>query len=474
MRSLDNNLPLKGVEVGELGVKMGYNGLDNGYATFDHVRIHRMNLLMKHATVTRDGLYAANQHRDQLVYGRMLGGRIHLLLQCAFQFAQATTITARYSVVRRQGYGPYNKNGPEKTILHYGSQQYRLMSIIAKSYAVLFTWQVTVPVYKDMLERLVKNDHSALPHVHALSCGLKAWAAQNSFEGAEEARKMCGGHGYSVMSGLLAIIGNLGATCTLEGENWVMWQQTASYLVKGLSTNKLPAGMEYLGSYYSDRSDRLTAPCSAHSDDFLSSDTVRRVFEHRAACLIFEICAILSTSSLPKPEAWDKYMMLVRCVLVLFTWLTLQRSLIQAACAHIELYVLNAFISIVSNVSDRTIRTPLQDLLILFALTTIITPPAYSPTFFLDNYLSAVQRREILEQIDYLLKRLVPNIIGLTDAWNFSDANLASAIGCYDGNAHERLIRWARQLPINSKNTHVKLLDEIDTKSTGGPAQAKL
>jgi acyl-CoA oxidase len=52
-------------------------------------------------------------------------------------------------------------------------------------------------------------------------------------------------------------------------------------------------------------------------------------------------------------------------------------------------------------------------------------------------------------QINELLDQLAPEAIALTDAWDFSDASVASAIGMKDGNVYERLMSWTRQLPTN-------------------------
>ena len=49
---------LPGVETGDIGPKIGYNNMDNGYARFDNVRIPRRNMAMRFATVDEDGNYA--------------------------------------------------------------------------------------------------------------------------------------------------------------------------------------------------------------------------------------------------------------------------------------------------------------------------------------------------------------------------------------------------------------------------------
>jgi acyl-CoA oxidase len=61
-----------------------------------------------------------------------------------------------------------------------------------------------------------------------------------------------------------------------------------------------------------------------------------------------------------------------------------------------------------------------------------------------NTHLSYMRRR-----IDGLLEVLLPDVIALADAWSFSEASLASALGCRDGDVYTRLLAWIRQLPIN-------------------------
>ena len=135
---------------------------------------------------------------------------------------------------------------------------------------------------------------------------------------------------------------------------------------------------------------------------------------------------------IPKSEAWNTHMLI----------------LIRAAHAHISYFVLDSFYTGLSLVGDANVKEVLTELCHLFALTQLYpqtTSSASVPALSLSPESSIVAA----EEINRLLDALTPNAIALTDAWDFSDASLASAIGCADGNVYKRLMSWTRQLPIN-------------------------
>jgi hypothetical protein len=54
---MDDHTLLPGIETGDIGPKIGYNNMDNGYARFDNVRIPRRNMAMRFAMVDEEGNY---------------------------------------------------------------------------------------------------------------------------------------------------------------------------------------------------------------------------------------------------------------------------------------------------------------------------------------------------------------------------------------------------------------------------------
>lgn len=279
IRSLTTGANLPGIETGDIGLKMAFNTTDMGYATFTHVRIPRTNMLMGNAQVHRDGSYTKSQHA-KLAYSTMLYTRTLIAQTVAYQLAQAVVIASRFSVVREQGVGMESdaERGREWPIINYQSQKYRILSLMAQAYALDFAAKTCNNLYQEILARQKEGDHSTLPYGHAITAALKAYATQVAFDGAEDARKCCGGYGYSVLSGFPAIVGTLAPMPTLEGENWVMYQQTARYLMKAATVvleNKsegLHEGVRYVAS------PRQLA-CPLKGNEFLDADKQVEVFQ---------------------------------------------------------------------------------------------------------------------------------------------------------------------------------------------------
>ena len=63
--------------------------------------------------------------------------------------------------------------------------------------------------------------------LHAISSGLKAYLSSTSERFSQVCRVACGGHGYLIASGIKSINNMLDAGCTYEGDNSVLYQQTA-------------------------------------------------------------------------------------------------------------------------------------------------------------------------------------------------------------------------------------------------------
>ena len=55
IRNYEDHLPMKGIKVGDIGPKIGYNSKDNGWLILDQVRIPRKNMLCRFSAIEQDG-----------------------------------------------------------------------------------------------------------------------------------------------------------------------------------------------------------------------------------------------------------------------------------------------------------------------------------------------------------------------------------------------------------------------------------
>ncbi|PYH82453.1 acyl-CoA oxidase [Aspergillus uvarum CBS 121591] len=454
IRNISDSTPIKGVTLGDLGLKMAYNGTCNGYAHFNLLRVPGSSLLAAHAQVLPDGTYVRNEagapeNLAKQSYATMLEVRRVVIHWAAFGLAQPLTVATRYAVVREQGALMFSQpTVPEVAILEYKTQHQRLLTLISQAYAILFASKELDDCFEEYQQEKREGKLGRLSSIHAVSAGLKAWATQAVAAGAEEARKMCGGHGYLVISGLPEMVATACAAATFEGENYVMWQQTLRYLFKQIGvlqagkmldcdmTESLSGYQKWLQvkeevSHLLPESDQLSEPA-----------TLLKIFKHHFHRLLSAAHFFYSqqTRTSSPAEAWNASL----------------TRLLPAAHAYIEYLVLKFMQRRVAVVGQAqpSLLPVLSRLTELFALTTITNPgPSFTSTSFAeDHILTADHFLQMRARIDELLAALLPDIIALTDAWDFTDASLCSALGCRDGNVYQRLMSWTKQLPVNQQD----------------------
>merc|ERR1712176_608160 len=93
VRDLATHKPMPGITVGDIGPKMGYNGVDNGFLRFDHVRIPREALLQRYTKVTRDGEYIPPPKQNtKSSYATMVSVRKDIVKYAGEVLSKAVTI----------------------------------------------------------------------------------------------------------------------------------------------------------------------------------------------------------------------------------------------------------------------------------------------------------------------------------------------------------------------------------------------
>ncbi|EFN80595.1 peroxisomal acyl-coenzyme A oxidase 3 isoform X2 [Harpegnathos saltator] len=239
IRDLETHLPMPGVTVGNMGEKIGLNGIDNGFVMFNKYFVLRNCLLNRTADVTEDGKYLTTVKSESKRFGSSLGalsgGRIAITNICAEYMSLAIVIALRYCAVRRQ-FGPTEDN--ELPVIEYQTQQWRLLPHLAATYAIkLFSKDFFIKLIEFNLSRF--TDENIDPdlianmgmEIHALSSATKPFCSWTARDAIQDCRESCGGHGYLKMSRLGEIRANNDANCTYEGENNILVQQASNWLL---------------------------------------------------------------------------------------------------------------------------------------------------------------------------------------------------------------------------------------------------
>ncbi|XP_032637700.1 peroxisomal acyl-coenzyme A oxidase 2 isoform X1 [Chelonoidis abingdonii] len=432
IRSLRDHSPAPGVIVGDIGPKMNFEHIDNGYLMLQNINIPRENMLRRFSQVLPDGTYV-KRGSDKINYLTMIVTRVHILwTEVIPMLLKACTIATRYSVVRRQS--KLNPSDPEAKILDYQTQQQKLLPLLATAYAFHFMNAYVNEFYNKGYTEIKQENFDSLPELHALTAGIKAIITEYCTAGAEVCLRACGGHGYSALSGLPSLYTKLAASCTYEGENTVLFLQTARFLVKCLaavhSGQPIPPSAAYLSSVDSGK-------CQARTKmDFLKPDIYAEAYRHRATRLLGNAATKLQAlvqSGAEQHEAWNQ------CTV----------QLVQAAKAHCHYIVVKNFIDTVEKLrNEAEIQKIVKHLCDLFALHGIFSNTG---DFLHAGYTSGDQMDMVTASYLDLLAVIRNDAVPLVDAFDFTDESLNSALGSYDGHVYQRLYEWAQKSPTNKQ-----------------------
>ncbi|XP_075166655.1 acyl-coenzyme A oxidase 1-like [Haematobia irritans] len=442
IRDENTHRPLPGIEVGDIGKKMGFPAVNNGYLVMKNVRIPRSNMLMRNTKVHRDGSFVKSP-TTALTFFPMVIGRCVVIDSGVALLSMAVTIATRYSAVRRQG--PMNANEPERQILDYATQQLKLFPEIANCVAYKFTahkiWQLFDQTSKD----ITHGEYGCIPEMHALSCCIKVLNSQDTATGIEILRLACGGHGYLASSNMGCLYVDAAAACTYEGENTVLLLTTARFLLKFYQNakdgGKLPPSAIYLREYLETKESIKWTGSWLNLVKILqytAANKIRLAYEHFMRRL---------NDGRSEGEAFSDTGI----------------ELIQAAELHGRCFVAATFLQEVTGPSRQnrssTLNKVLANLLELYLVNTSVKKMAHILRFI---HLEEADLCSLQNRLEKSLKSIRPDAVAICDGFDFHDNTLTSTLGCYDGNVYERIYEAAKLNPLNRQevpdvyHTHIK------------------
>ncbi|KAK3085344.1 hypothetical protein FSP39_001824 [Pinctada imbricata] len=435
LRSMDDHKVLPGVRVGDIGAKMGGNSVDNGYLILDNVRIPRNNMLMKNAQVSPDGKFVT-RGPSKANYATMMLIRVQICTMAYQVVSSGATIGIRYSAVRRQS--KLDPQDREPKILEYQTQQYKIFPGLAMSYAFLFASRSLTRKYEEAFAEIQRGDFKSLPELHCLSSGLKSFCSEHSVRQVEIIRQSCGGHGYLNAAGLGMLVNAAAPMITVEGENTVMYLQLARYILKrfagAMSGQQLDGSTSYLSM------DPATYVCPVMSEtDCRNLTALCDIYRYRSYMTVCRVARQVQhdmESDMPQHVAINKNLV----------------DLVRAAKAHSYYIVVKDFVEGVDAlVASAPVIKVLRTLCCFYAAHGIAE---YSGDFLESEAVGLHQLKWIKNLQVSLLGEIRPDAVALVDAFDYHDITLSSALGCYDGNAYERLFKSTENDPMNKEEVH--------------------
>ncbi|CAO3618559.1 unnamed protein product [Cunninghamella echinulata] len=420
------------VIAGDIGPKVGHQGVDNGWIQFKKLRIPRSNMLAKWVSLDRQGNYTPAPN-PAVMYATLIPERLSLIESTTFMISQVITIATRYGVTRRQG----NKN---QQIMDYQSHYVKLIPPIAFMYILKSAGE---DIYKNfniftsggkIEDPLVYLNH--MGEMHCISASVKALSGWYATEILETCRRSAGGHAYNQYNAIGTYINDWGVMTTGAGDNVVLLQQAAKLLLHSLNQrlefDQFPELQFKSSSYYINDAPRLLALKQWDVKDVkLCARDPSLIEEALNATVVKRLNSI--NQSLKNGATHDD--LLLECVRVA-----------ELYCATYLFTVNIAKFGLPQPPADvePSVYKIMQKMTILWGVHTLHT---YGDEAFKEGFISPQQSKDIEQLYLELNKALRYQVVGLTDAFGFPDFILKAPIGKYDGDIYQPYFETILQAP---------------------------
>ena len=402
-----------GVTIGDNGHKGGLLGVDNGWISFDQVRVPRDMLLDRFGSVDADGIYRSSIENPNRRFFTMLGalvrGRICIGGGAAIAARRALSIATRYGQRRTQFRHPGHEE--ESPLLDYLAHQRKLVPAIARAYALGFAQNELIDAFA-RVGADADHDPREQRALETLAAGLKVLNTEFAITSIQTCREACGGVGYLSENRLTQLRADTDVFATFEGDNTVLLQLVA----KGVLTNYrevwggldrlglVQASARLVGSSVIERTgagllaERLVTSARRKGDAaaFYDRGWHAWMFEERERHSVDALARRLrsaSTDSFQQVNAVQDHVLFV-------------------ARAHMERVVLDSFIAGIAAATDPAAKQTLEELCTLFALTSMESDTGW---FVAHNRMSDTRAKALRKQINQLCAELRPRAIGLVD-----------------------------------------------------------
>ena len=407
-----NSKILKGITIGDCGLKMGLNGVDNGTIRFENVSIPKENMLDRFASVNDDGKFESpipsDNRRFFTMLGTLVGGRIGIPRSALAAAKSGLTIAIKYSDKRRQ-FGP--EGGSEVPILNYRMHQRRLIPLLAKTYAIHFALHY-------LTSRFMNKKESEMQEIEALAAGMKAYSTWSTTAVLQECREACGGKGYLSENRIDALKNDTEIYTTFEGDNTVLMQLVAKNRLSEFrkSFGKMDA-MGIINYVYENAKTAISEKnpiVTRKTDDIhiLDEEFHLTAFQHREKTTLASAAKRLKKLIDGGLEPYDAFNVV-------------QHQMIDVAQAYLERIVLEQFQKAIQSIEDKKSKGIMLKLSQLYALSQIEKNKGW---YLEDGYMEGVKTKAIRKMVNQLCWEIRPDAVSLVNAFDIPESCLAAPI----------------------------------------------
>jgi acyl-CoA oxidase len=424
LRDRETGELLPGVTCGHLGKKFGRDGLDNGWIQFTNVRLPHDAMLNRWSFLTPEGEFYPPPN-PAIAYATLIGERILAMAGCQSHVTPILVTSVRYALMRRQG--------PEqKQIMDFQSHQMLLIPIISTLYLTGSVFRKLMSDWTSLLTPESIQDGSFLAQAqdfHAISAGSKAWIGWWGAEALETVRRSMGGHAYSAYNNIAYMIGSYGVITTGGGDNIVLAQQCASFLINAYNRIRQNKPVGFSVSFLTKK---IAPTVIKRGSDLRDLRFLVNAFQWLSAEVLNQVSGLVQSSinsGLSKDEAMKEHMM----------------ECITASRPFTIQFQLQTYENEIAKVTDPELFNIVQKLGIL---TGIQYMKDLSELFLEYGYLDKISLQLIRKELKTLCKELRPEVLSLVDGFGLPDYVVKSPLGTYSGiNMYDNYLKTIQEAP---------------------------
>ena len=415
----EDGRPMAGVTIGDCGAKAGLAGVDNGRLSFDHVRVPRTNLLNRYGDIDEQGRYTSPIENPTRRFFTMLGtlvrGRVSVAGAAGAATRTALTLAVTYAGHRRQFTPP---GAPDEVVLlDYRAHQRKLLPALAKSYALQLAQNELVSLMHDVQSAGDAVDEHRQRELEARAAGVKAVSTAHATATIQMCREACGGAGYLAVNRLPSLKADTDVFTTFEGDNTVLLQLVSKGLLTDyrdsfgnldtLGTVRFGA-RQFAGAVIERTAarglvERLVAAAPGRDSEKGPTDRGWQLalFEDRERHLLETLALRLRKAGKPGADLFAVFN-------------HAQDHVVEAARAHVDRTVLEAFVAGIDACEDQAAAAMLSTVCDLYALSSIEADKGW---YLEHGRITPARSKQVTAAVNDLCATLRPHAQDLVDAF---------------------------------------------------------